>query len=299
MNAKLVDWIVVQDRDPYDLPSVTEDNAIMFMDVRNFATISEGMSSQTLTDFLRSLNEILAKPLFEFEDRGCVAYTDKFIGDGTMNIFTDPAIALRVAVEIRTQLAEFNRTPQVFFSGNPARVNVGTGIAFGPVTLGIMGHSRRVDFTTIGDTVNLASRLESLTKEYLVSVLVNDTLYNAVDPGLFHLRHIDRIRVKGRSRPVNIYEEFSADSPPLRDMKLKLLPEFKALQEMYFSGENWKEAIALGEDLTQRLAGTPGEHHAEGPGDPLPSIYVRRMKTILENPDYFARWDGVYTFNSK
>jgi hypothetical protein len=187
----------------------------------------------------------------------------------------------------------------VFFTGTPARVNVGTGIAYGPVTLGIMGHSRRVDFTTIGDTVNLASRLESLTKEYLVSILINDTLYNAVDPGLFHLRHIDRIRVKGRSQPVNIYEEFSADSAPLRDMKLKLLPDFKALQEMYFSGENWDDAIQLGNDLTRRITGALGEHHLEGPGDHLPAIYVQRMKTILENPERFANWDGVYTFDWK
>jgi class 3 adenylate cyclase len=301
MNPKLVDWIVVQDRDPHELPSVNANSAIMFVDVRSFTTLSEGMSSQSLTDFLGALNEVLAKPLFDYEDRGCVAYTDKFMGDGTMNIFTDPSVALKTAVEIRTQLEIFNKNPQAFFKGasENMRVNIGAGIAYGPVTLGIMGHSRRLDYTPIGDTVNLASRLEGLTKEYNVSILINDALYKTIDFGTFYLRHIDRIRVKGREQPVDIYEEFSSDSAVLRDLKMKLLPEFKTLQAMYFSGKDWKDAIKLGEDLTRRLTETLWKHKAEGPGDYLPSIYVKRMQTMLEKPEYFARWDGVYTFNQK
>jgi hypothetical protein len=218
-----------------------------------------------------------------------------------MNIFADPAIALKVAVDIRSQLDNFNRNPQSFFKDAPAnfQVNVGTGIAFGPVTLGIMGHSRRVDYTTIGDTVNIASRLESLTKEYNTSILINDSLYAAIDPDLFHLRHIDRIRVKGRNQPVNIYEEFSADCDPLKEHKLKLLPEFKNLQEMYFSGRDWEDAIQLGEELTRRLTVALRERKQKGPGDYLPAIYVKRMKNILGSPEHFAQWDGVYTFNRK
>jgi adenylate cyclase len=300
MNAKLVDWIVVQDRDPYDLPSITENSAIMFTDVRSFTTLSEGMSSQVLTDFLGALNEILAKPLFDYEDQGCVAYTDKFMGDGTMNIFIDPAIALKVAVNLRAQLVEFNRNPRSYFKDAPAdlKVNVGTGIAYGPVTLGIMGHSRRVDYTPIGDTVNLASRLEGLTKEYHVSILVNDALHSALDPLAFCLRYIDRIRVKGKEHPVNIYEEFSSDGEVLRELKLKMLGEIKDLQEMYFSGKNWEDAIKLGDELTGKLEKALADRGLNGPGDYLPSVYVNRMRTLLGSPE-LANWDGVYTFSRK
>jgi class 3 adenylate cyclase len=301
MNTKLVDWIVVQDRDPAELPSVNENNAIMFTDVRNFTGLSEGMPSQTLTDFLGALNEVLARPLFDYEDHGAVAYTDKFMGDGMMNIFTDPGVALEVAVKIRGQLRQFNREPRRFFRGAPEgfRVDIGTGIAYGPVTLGIMGHSRRVDYTPIGDTVNLASRLESLTKEYHVSILINDALYGAVDRSFFNLRHIDCVRVKGREHPVDIFEEFSADPAPIRNLKQKTLPRLTELQELYFSGRNWKDAIRLGKELARISLETVERYGGRGPGDYLSFIYVKRMQTVMRDPDLLARWNGVYTFERK
>jgi class 3 adenylate cyclase len=302
MNTKLVDWIVVQDRDPSELPSVNEHNAIMFTDVRRFTSLSEGMSSRTLTDFLGALNEMLARPLFEYEDKGAIAYTDKFMGDGTMNIFTDPDVALRVAVGIRGQLKKFNEHPRSYFREAPEgfMVNLGTGIAYGPVTLGIMGHSRRVDYTPIGDTVNLASRLESLTKEYHVSIIVNDALYGAVEHSRFKLRYIDRVRVKGRDHPVDIYEEFSTNPALIRDLKQKTLPRMTELQEMYFSGKNWKDAIKLGKELARICLETTGRGGKRtGPGDYLPFIYVKRMQTVIKDPEFLARWDGVYTFERK
>ncbi|MDR1902325.1 MAG: adenylate/guanylate cyclase domain-containing protein [Treponema sp.] len=303
MNTKLVDWIVIQDRDPNDMPSVNADNAIMFTDVRSFTTLSEGMSSRALTNFLGAINEVLAKPLFFAEDQGFVAYTDKFMGDGTMNIFTDSSVALRTAVEIRSQLKLFNADPRAFFGEAPAdmQVNVGTGIAYGPVTLGIMGHSRRVDYTPIGDTVNLASRLENLTKEYNTPIIINDSLYKAVNPESFLLRHIDRIRVKGKKHPVDIYEEFSTDNPVVRDLKIKLLPRFTELQEMYFSGKNWDKANRLVEKLSRYYEESLGKNNVSPgiSGDFLPGIYAKRMRLISENPELLAHWDGVYTFTSK
>lgn len=302
MNAKLVDWIVVQDRDPAELPSVNVDNAIMFTDVRNFTGLSEGMPSRTLTGFLGALNEMLARPLFDHEDKGAVAYTDKFMGDGMMNIFTDPGVALETAVEIRGQLKKFNQSPRHFFREAPEgfRVNIGTGIAYGPVTLGIMGHSRRVDYTPIGDTVNLASRLESLTREYHVSIIINDTLHGAVDHSRFNLRHIDRVRVKGREHPVDIYEEFSADPAPVRDFKRRTLPRLTELQGMYFSGRNWKDAVRLGKDMARiSLEAAKRYGGRAGPADYMPFVYIRRMQTVMKDPELLVRWNGVYTFERK
>jgi class 3 adenylate cyclase len=302
MNTRLVNWIVVQDRDPAELPSVNENNAIMFTDVRNFTGLSEGMPSWILTGFLGALNEVLARPLFDHEDKGAVAYTDKFMGDGMMNIFTDPGVALETAVEIRGQLKQFNHNPRRFFREAPEgfRVNIGTGIAYGPVTLGIMGHSRRVDYTPIGDTVNLASRLESLTKEYFVSIIINDTLHGAVDHSRFNLRHIDRVRVKGRKHPVDIYEEFSADPAPVRDHKQETLPRLTELQEMYFSGRNWEDAVQMGKDMARISLETAKRYGGRtGPADYLPFLYVKRMQAVRKNPELLARGDGVYTFERK
>jgi class 3 adenylate cyclase len=288
MNAKLVDWIMVRDHDPGDLPSVNTDTTVMMTDIRGFASLSEGMPSQSVTGFLIGLNEALAQPLFAAEDRGYIAYTDKFMGDATMNIFTDPQIALETAVKTRLQLQTFNKNPALFFKDAPAgmRVEAGIGLASGPVTLGVMGHSRRLDYTPIGDTVNLASRLESLTKEYHIPILINDALYRGITPESFYLRHIDRIRVKGKNHPFDIYEEFSCDAPDIRAFKIESISQFQELQEMYFSGNSWEDAIRLADSLSQS-------------GDFTAEVYSRRMKAIFANPELFERWDGIYTFNEK
>jgi class 3 adenylate cyclase len=275
----------------------------MFTDVRSFTKLSEGMPSNVLTDFLGALNEVLGKPLFDYEDQGIVAYTDKFIGDGTMNIFTDAEVSLQAAVKIRQQLRKFNADPQSFFkeAQEGFRVNIGTGLAYGPVTLGIMGHSRRIDYTPIGDTVNLASRLESLTKIYHTPILINDALYQRIRSPFFYLRHIDRIRVKGKEQPVDIYEEFGSNSPQARDMKMGLLPRFKELQGLYFSGKDWNSAIALAKELSGEYYKLV-ERYGLGPDSPvdyLPDIYIKRMRTMLANPELAANWDGVYTFTAK
>jgi class 3 adenylate cyclase len=301
MNARLVDCIIVQDHDPSELLSFNTRGAVMFTDIRNFTRISEGMTSQTTTDFLSALNEALAKPIFNFQDRGFVAYTDKFMGDGTMNVFNDPDIALEAAVEMRRQLSLFNKNPQRYFNNAPPdfRVDVGTGIAYGPMTVGVMGHSRRVDYTHIGGTVNLASRLETLTKVYRVSILINAELYRAVDPHSFNLRLVDRIRAKGMNEPVEIYEEFSSNSPIIRDLKIDMAPQFRELQELYFSGERWTDALNLAEELLLLVddAVRRNELGLDSPGDPIIRLYASRMRSILRTPELLSNWDGIYTFN--
>jgi class 3 adenylate cyclase len=299
MNPKLVDCIVVADKDPESLPSTNVEQAIMFVDVRNFTRISEGMSSQATTEFLFSLNKGLSIPLIEYEGTGAVAYTDKFMGDGMMNVFEKPEISLRTAVDMRLRLNDYNKNIRSLFPDTPDdfKIEIGAGISYGPVTLGVMGHPHRLDFTPIGDTVNIASRLEALTKIYHTPILVNEAIYQSVNKQNFTLRHVDKIRVKGKNLPVDIYEEFSTNIPEIRDIKLKLLPHLVELQEMYFSGKNWKRAEKLALTLLRRyrkaaLTGSPGGKIA----DHLPYIYLKRMRTISGNPKLFQNWDGVYTF---
>jgi class 3 adenylate cyclase len=302
MNAKLVECIVVQDRDPSEIPSLNTKNAIMFTDIRNFSRISEHMPSQILTNFLNALYEVLAQPVFQLQDQGYVAYTDKFMGDGTMNVFTDPEIAVETAIKIRSQLALFNESPRSFFrnAGDSMKIDVGTGIAYGPLTMGVMGHSRRMDYTAIGNTVNLASRLENLTKVYHVSILINDALYNAVNASKFNLRLIDRIRAKGMERPVEIYEEFSSNSKTIRDLKNELAPKYRELQEMYFSGRNWIGAIALAEELCTYADSVARKYGLgiDSPPDFIPRLYATRMKSLMRTPELMAFWDGIYRFSA-
>ena len=133
------------------------------------------MDSTVLTNFLNAYFEWLARPLFDSEDQGHLAYTDKIIGDAIMNIFEIPAVALKTTVEMRQQLAIFNSNPNNYFREAPQnfRINIGSGLAYGIITLGVIGHSRRMDYSTFGDTVNLASRLEALTKFYHSPIIVD------------------------------------------------------------------------------------------------------------------------------
>jgi class 3 adenylate cyclase len=234
MNPALVDWIVVKDRDPVDIPSKNENTAVMFTDIRDFTTLAENMSSEDVTGLLRAVNEVVVRPLFDLQDSGRVAYTDKFIGDAMMNIFLSGDDALNTAVQFHSQLDIFNAEPEKYFRNAPSglHINMGCGIAYGAVTLGIMGHSRRLDYTPVGDTVNLASRLESLTKMYHVSILFNDSLYNSLTNVHEFIRHIDDIRVKGRHNTVALYEDFRCNNPAIRDVKLSMQNTFQELRRL-------------------------------------------------------------------
>jgi class 3 adenylate cyclase len=303
MNAKLVDWIIVHDRDPHDVPASNEEKVVMFSDIRRFTELSEGMASSDITQFLISVYELLAKPMYTSAgDRA--SYTDKFIGDCMMNIFVDPNAALKTAVIFRSQLDMFNANPDIYLKDvkiRTPRIDIGTGIAFGEVTMGVMGHSRRLDYTPIGDTVNVASRLEGLTKEYHTPILLNNNMYHVINKNIFTLRHIDRIRVKGKKIPVDIYEEFSNNPPIVRDAKLEMQPQITELQSIYFSGKNLDDALNLArsiirqyDDIARRF-----ELSRRKPIDYLPGICVARIRHLRADPRILERWDGVYTFTEK
>ncbi|MDR0550744.1 MAG: adenylate/guanylate cyclase domain-containing protein [Spirochaetaceae bacterium] len=303
MNPTLVDWIVVKDRDPVDIPSKNESTAVMFTDIRNFTALSENMPSEDVTGLLRAVNEVVVRPLFELQDSGRVAYTDKFIGDAMMNIFLSGDDALNTAEQFHSQLDIFNADPKKYFQNTPdgIRINMGCGIAYGSVTLGVMGHSRRLDYTPVGDTVNLASRLESLTKMYHISILFNDSLYNSLDKPHEFIRHIDDIRVKGRHDKVALYEDFRCNNPAIRDIKTSMKDSFDELRRLYISGEDWKGAYKLAYDIAAAYSRaaenmTLADRQSV---DYLPHIYTERIEMIMDDKFLRDTWDGIWTFTEK
>jgi class 3 adenylate cyclase len=153
-------------------------------------------------------NKELAVPIIEYESSGYAAYTDKFIGDGMMNIFENAEISLRAAVDIRLQPRKYNVNIKNF---SPLcriilELTLVREFPAGMVTFGVMGRPRRLDYTPIGGTVNIASRIEGLTKIYHTLILINHALYEKVNTENFVLRHVDKIRVKGKTLPVDMYE---------------------------------------------------------------------------------------------
>ncbi|WP_437951447.1 adenylate/guanylate cyclase domain-containing protein [Sorangium sp. So ce296] len=177
--------------------------SILFCDIRSFTTISEKMNAHELVGLL---NEYFTEMVAIILDEGGVV--DKYIGDAIMAVFgapvprpDDAVRAVRAAIRMRAALARFNE--RLAERGIPA-LKTGVGIHTGEVVAGNIGSEARMEYTVIGDAVNLASRLESATKELGVSVLLSEDTHRLVSDR-FNTRPVSEITVKGRVQPVMTY----------------------------------------------------------------------------------------------
>jgi adenylate cyclase len=175
---------------------------VLFCDIRGFSTMSEKLPPekvvQLLNDYFESMVEVV------FRNNGTL---DKFIGDGMMVLFGAPEDdpyqeehAIRTAIEMQSELQRLAEK----WKAEGVTIRSGVGINSGPAVVGNIGSSRRMDYTAIGDTVNLASRLESATKDIGVGILVSEYTYMAVK-GVFPFRQTGSIHVKGRVEPIQTY----------------------------------------------------------------------------------------------
>ena len=175
---------------------------VLFCDIRGFTSISESLVPEKIVQLLNDYFETMVDVIFR--NRGTL---DKFIGDGIMVIFGAPEDdpyqeehAVRTAIEMQIALTELS----LRWVAEGINVRMGIGINSGPAVVGNIGSSKRMDYTAIGDTVNLASRLESATKEFGVGILVSEYTYTAVR-GNFHFRNMGPVTVKGRAEAVVTY----------------------------------------------------------------------------------------------
>jgi len=180
----------------------SRDATVLFADIRGFTSMSENMTAQDVLGMLNEYFELMVDVVFQEE--GTV---DKFVGDEIMVIYgapvdhpDDPSRAVRAALEMQTALTDFNNLRQAI--GKPP-IEIGIGINSGDLVAGYIGSSRTMDYSVIGDTVNVASRLCSIAKAG--HILISDATYNRVQ-GQFDVREIDSVQVKGRKQPVMIYQ---------------------------------------------------------------------------------------------
>jgi hemerythrin len=194
---------------------------VLFADIRNFTSLSESMSPQENFNFLNSYL-IQMEPVITAHG-GTI---DKYIGDAIMALFPDsPDAALRCSLAMMAKLDEYNDGRQ---RAGYRPIKVGIGINTGIVILGTIGGASRMDGTVIGDAVNLAARLERLTKEYRVSILISEyTLYCLEQPELWSIRFLDRTHVRGKQGTQSVYEVFNGDPAPLRAAKTRTLKRFE------------------------------------------------------------------------
>jgi adenylate cyclase len=256
--------------------------SVLFSDIRGFTTLAEEMEPETLVNLLNEYLTDMTNVVFEFD-----GLLDKYIGDAVMAVFgapleqTDhPVRACRTALKMLEQLSKMQEKWKA--EGTPI-LDIGIGINTGPMVVGNMGSERRFDYTVMGDSVNLASRLEGINKEYGTRVVISEFTYDRVKDD-FLCRELDAVRVKGKVRPVKIFELLCSRSH--EDPRIDIIEPF---------------AEALGHYRTQEWDGAKEKFNQvlrRRPEDAAAQLYLERIANLCEEPPG-ADWDGVFTMKRK
>lgn len=210
---------------------------ILFSDIRGFSALSERMSPQQCFDFINAYLSFMEPVVLAHG-----GFIDKYIGDAVMALFpTRGDDALRAALDMLAEVERFNARWTGGLPGLPeARpgqpVRIGIGLNSGLLMLGVIGGSKRMEVTVISDAVNLAARIETLTKTYQTPLLITQHTLNSIrKPDDFSIRFLDRVHVSGKHLAQSIYEVFDGDPPPLKAAKQASLDLFEeALAHYHF-----------------------------------------------------------------
>lgn len=278
---QFVDHFAKHGSDTLELGRADEDElAILFSDIRGFTSLSEQMSPQELMNFLNSYFLRMNEPIHK--NKG---FIDKFIGDAVMALFDRPTgtntdkaqDAIRAALDLRYAINLYN---QHRANCNYPPVNIGIGIHFGPVIIGTVGSDDRMDTTVIGDSVNIAYRLEALAPKYNTDIVISaQTLHQAEAKGLFEYRLLDWVRVKGRKSPIEVYEIIDHQDTKVKQLKLanaKLIEQglgFRKERKWAQAISHFQQALEINPDDSLAL------HHLE-------------QCALLQNTKLDEDWDG-------
>ncbi|MCP4042301.1 MAG: GAF domain-containing protein [Gammaproteobacteria bacterium] len=257
---------------------------VLFSDIRSFTTISEELGARKTVSMLNEYFTAMVDVVFTHN-----GILDKYIGDSIMALFGTPFPsaedadnAILVANEMVTTLSKFNR--QQISAGKQA-IRIGIGVSTGELIAGNIGSPKRMDYTVIGDTVNLAARLESATKYYGVNVLFSEFTAKSLT-GEPCFREIDLIRVKGKQQPVAVFEGLdhctNGNSPHLAGMLRSFEQGLR-----YYRNREWKSAI-------RSFQGALDHHSNDSPS----RLYLDRCTHYLDSPPP-EDWGGVWTMMEK
>jgi len=235
---------------------------VMFADIRSFTALSERMTPEENFHFL---NDFLGRMEPVIKAHG--GFVDKYIGDSIMALFekdTDDAVC--ASIELLRQLHIFNEERKM--AGLEA-IRIGIGNNSGMLMLGTLGGPERMDSTVISDAVNLASRIEEMTKTYHVPLLISEYTYaRLLHPENYCIRPVDSVTVRGKSESVMLYEVFDADPVDVREIKNKIMPLYQQAYRAYWSNQVIK-ALELFETCANML-----------PDDPVIQMYLERCRAM-------------------
>jgi adenylate cyclase len=247
---------------------------ILFSDIRGFTSISEKLTPEELVDFLNTYFTRVTRIIMQ--EQGLV---DKFIGDAIMAFWNAPVSvkehadhAVLAALAMKDALEEIRRE----HGSKYPRIDIGIGINTGEAIVGNIGSAERLSYTAIGDSVNLASRLEGLTKEYGVQIIISEHTKKMLKRK-FILRELDSVKVKGKKESVTLFEVFGESAT---DKELAHIKQYEKGLHLYYKGK-WVEAI----DTLEKLE------------DKASEVITARCREFLQAKP--KHWDGAYEMTHK
>lgn len=278
---ELVDKMA-QDPEKYSMEGKSEELTVLFSDIVGFTSISESLEPKELSQFINDY--LTAMSLVIRNNRGTL---DKYIGDAIMAFWgapvADPEHARQAVISAMAMQTELDKLrAQMLVRGWPD-IRIGVGVNTGNMRVGDMGSKLRKAYTVMGDAVNLGSRLEGLTRVYGVGIIVGPNTKQAVKDIVF--RELDRVKVKGKHEPVNIFEPVGVDG----QVEQKVMDEIKLWHKALraYRAQKWDEAEM---DLLnlQRMS----------PEFRLYRLYFERIKQCRDDPPG-PNWDGATAFKTK
>ncbi|MEM8603467.1 MAG: adenylate/guanylate cyclase domain-containing protein [Cyanobacteria bacterium P01_H01_bin.121] len=265
-----------------------KDVSILFSDIRSYTTLTENMDAEDVVSLLNEYFESMVDAVFQYKGT-----LDKYIGDAIMAVFGSPLSladhpwrAVLAAVEMRHRLKLFN---QARAETNQKPIRIGIGISSGSVISGNIGCSKRMEFTAIGDEVNLSSRLEGASKLYGCDIIISEHTYQYCAEQIW-ARELDYIKVKGKTKPVFIYELLGLKEGPLAvditTINFDLIGHYHQGRRYYLE----RQFAKAGQEFSKILTVNQDEKAA--------SLQLRRCWYWLQNPPA-ADWDGAWEMREK
>ncbi len=261
-----------------------KDVTVLFSDIRSYTTLTESLKAEEVVEMLNDYFEQMVDAVFEYKGT-----LDKYIGDAIMAVYGSPLplddhewMAVQTAVEMRKRLMAFNEK-RLGKSQPPIRI--GIGINSDTVISGNIGSSKRMEFTAIGDGVNLGSRLEAASKQYGTDIVISENTYKPCAERIW-ARELDYVKVKGKDNPVKVYELVGLRSEPLTSEQEQII-------ELYGEGRDYY----LNRDFPLAMASF-GQVLKLNRNDKSASLHLERCQYWLKTPPA-DDWDGSWTMTEK